>query len=211
MSRSPLKHGMALLLFFSLVPALACASALAQFKAFVASTQSAKGEFTQHRVIKVEEETRTARPSSGTFVFSRPGKFVWTYQKPYYQIIQADGVKLYLYDKDLNQVTIKKLGTALGSNPAAILFGSADIDKHFTLKEAGTKDGLEWLEVIPKSDTSFEKIKIGLQQGMLASMELHDSFGQVSILSFKRIEKNPAIKPGFFKFVIPKGADVMSR
>lgn len=208
MSRSAIKHGFAILL---LLPTLACASALEQFKAFVVSTNSAKGEFTQQRLVTMDGESKMARPASGTFVFSRPGKFIWTYRKPYHQVIQADGQKLYLYDKDLNQVTIKKLGAALGSNPAAILFGSTDIEKHFTLKEAGTKDGLEWLEVIPKSDTSFEKIKIGLRQGTLVSMELYDSFGQTTILSFTRIEKNPPIKPGMFKFVVPKGADVMSR
>lgn len=208
MSRTVIKNGIALLV---LIPTLACASALDQFKTFVASTKSAKGEFTQQKIATLDGEPRMSNPASGTFVFSRPGKFIWTYKKPYHQVIQADGNQLYLYDKDLNQVTIKKLGGALGSNPAAILFGSPDIDKHFTLKEAGTKDGLAWLDVTPKSDTSFEKIKIGLRDGTLAAMELHDSFGQVSVLTFKRIEKNPVIKPGMFKFVVPKGADVMRR
>lgn len=208
MSRTVIKNGIALLV---LIPTLACASALDQFKTFVASTKSAKGEFTQQKIATLDGEPRMSNPASGTFVFSRPGKFIWTYKKPYHQVIQADGNQLYLYDKDLNQVTIKKLGGALGSNPAAILFGSADIDKHFTLKEAGEKDGLAWLDVTPKSDTSFEKIKIGLRDGTLAAMELHDSFGQVSVLTFRRIEKNPVLKPGMFKFVVPKGADVMRR
>jgi outer membrane lipoprotein carrier protein len=208
MPRASMRNFFALLILF---PSFAFATATDQFKTFIATTQSAKGEFTQHKVIAIDGESRIAQRASGTFIFSRPGKFIWTYQKPYHQVIQADQVNLYLYDKDLNQVTIKKLGAALGSNPAAILFGSSDIEKHFKLKEAGTKDGLEWLEVLPKNNnSSFEKIKIGLKQDILAAMELHDAFGQITILSFMKIEKNPSIKPGQFKFVTPKGADVLS-
>jgi outer membrane lipoprotein carrier protein len=97
--------------------------------------------------------------SSGTFVFARPGKFIWTYQKPYEQLLQADGETMYIYDKDLNQVTTRKLGNALGSSPAAILFGSNDLEKNFTLAEGGTRDGLEWLNATPKNkDTTFEQI-----------------------------------------------------
>ena len=135
------------------LPAAAHASALDQFKSFVASTKSAKGEFTQ-RLVKADRAGSTAKISkvaSGTFVFARPGKFVWIYQKPYEQRLQADGEKLYIYDKDLNQVTIKKLGTALGSSPAAILFGSNDLENSFTLKEGGTREGVEWLEATPKT------------------------------------------------------------
>jgi outer membrane lipoprotein carrier protein len=102
---------------------------------------------------------KVSTPASGTFLFARPGKFIWTYVKPYEQVLQADGEKLYIYDKDLNQVTVKKLGDALGSSPAAILFGSNDLEKNFTLSEAGTRDGLEWLKAVPKTkDSSFEQI-----------------------------------------------------
>lgn len=185
------------------------AAALDQFKSFVSSTQSARGEFTQ-QLVKIESgTTKVSNKSTGTFVFARPGKFIWTYQKPYEQLLQADGDKLYIYDKDLNQVTIKKLGDALGSSPAAILFGNNDLDKNFTLKEAGTKDGMEWLEATPKAkDTTFEHIGIGMRNGVPAAMELRDSFGQVSLLSFTKFETNPSMPAGQFKFVVPKGADV---
>jgi outer membrane lipoprotein carrier protein len=197
------------------LPTLAHASALAQFKSFVATTKSARGEFTQ-RQVKVNDagkgEVRISNPASGTFVFARPGKFIWTYEKPYEQLLQADGEKLYIYDKDLNQVTVKKLGNALGSSPAAILFGSNDLEKNFSLREAGTKDGLEWLEATPKTrDTTFDQIGIGLKDGVPQAMELRDSFGQVSLLSFKRFEKNPPMTSEQFKFVIPKGADVFQQ
>lgn len=191
------------------LPGLVHAAALEQFKSFVSSTQSARGEFTQH-LVKIDSGTaKISNRSSGTFTFARPGKFIWTYQKPYEQLLQADGEKLYIYDKDLNQVTIKKLGNALGSSPAAILFGSNDLEKNFTLKEAGTKNGLEWLEATPKAkDTTFDHIGIGLRNGLPEAMELRDSFGQVSLLSFTKFEKNPPMPAHQFKFTVPKGADV---
>jgi len=155
---------------------------------------------------------KLSNASTGTFMFARPGKFIWAYQKPYEQLLQADGEKLYIYDKDLNQVTVKKLGNALGSSPAAILFGSNDLEKNFTLKEAGTKDGLEWLQATPKAkDTNFEQIGIGLKDGVPQAMELRDTFGQVSLLSFGRFEKNPPMSIDQFKFVVPKGADVFQQ
>lgn len=189
--------------------AQAHAAALDQFKSFVSSTHSARGEFTQ-RLVKVESgATKISNESTGTFVFARPGKFIWTYQKPYEQLLQADGEKLYIYDKDLNQVTVKKLGDALGSSPAAILFGSNDLEKNFTLKEGATKNGVEWLEAKPKAkDTTFEHIGIGMRNGVPVAMELRDSFGQVSLLSFTKFEKNPSMPANQFKFVVPKGADV---
>ena len=183
------------------------AAALEQFKAFVASTKAAKGEFTQ----KVVAQGSKDKLSSGSFVFARPGKFIWTYQKPYEQVLQADGEQLFIFDKDLNQVTVKKLGDALGSSPAAILFGSNDLEKNFTLSEAGSRDGLEWLKATPKAkDSSFEQIQIGLKNGTPEAMELKDNFGQTSVLSFKKFEKNPALNAASFKFVMPKGADVIN-
>jgi outer membrane lipoprotein carrier protein len=189
----------------------AAAGALDQFKTFVASTQSARGDFSQ-RLVKADAKgtgAKVSNASTGTFVFARPGKFIWTYEKPYAQLLQADGEKLYIYDKDLNQVTVRKLGNALGSSPAAILFGSNDLEKNFTLKDIGTKEGLEWLEATPKArDTTFDKIGIGFRNGLPEAMELRDSFGQVSLLSFSHLEKNPALGDTRFRFVPPKGADV---
>jgi outer membrane lipoprotein carrier protein len=191
-------------------PASAQASALEQFKSFVATTQSAKGEFTQRQVKMMDGTLKTSNPASGIFIFARPGKFIWEYQKPYEQLLQADGENLYIYDKDLNQVTIKKLGNALGSSPAAILFGSNDLEKNFTLRDAGTRGGLEWLEATPKSkDTTFDRIGIGLKDGLPQAMELKDSFGQTSELTFPKFEKNPPLSKTQFKFTVPKGADVL--
>jgi outer membrane lipoprotein carrier protein len=189
----------------------ASAAALDQFKSFVAGTKSARGEFVQTQVRKTTAG-KAAPPSTGTFVFARPGKFIWTYQKPYEQVLQADGDTLYLYDKDLNQVTTRKLGNALGSSPAAILFGSNDLEKNFTLAEAGARDGLEWLTATPKTkDTTFEQIGIGLKDGVPQAMELKDNFGQTTMLKFTSFQRNPSLGAQAFRFEVPKGAEVSNQ
>jgi outer membrane lipoprotein carrier protein len=202
---------MAALLFCS--ANIASASAIEQFKAFVANNKTAKGEFSQQQGKMINGSFKPGKLSSGIFKFARPGKFIWTYLKPYEQNLQADGDKLYLYDKDLNQVTIKALGNAVGSSPAAILFGSVDLEKTFTLTEVGLKpgklEGVEWLEAIPKTkDTQFDSISIGMKDGLPVGMELRDSFGQISLMTLKNFEKNPTFSADQFKFVVPQGADV---
>ena len=188
------------------------AAALDQFKTFVASTKSARGEFTQKLIKNVDGKEKVSQPASGTFLFARPGKFIWTYQKPYEQVLQADGDQLYVYDKDLNQVTVKKLGDALGSSPAAILFGSNDLEKNFVVKNGPTRDGVEWLELTPKAkDTQFERIGIGFKAGNLEAMELRDAFGNTTLLTFTGMQKNPPLAADAFRFTVPKGADVMKQ
>ena len=194
-----------------LLAGAAHAAALDQFKSFVSTTKAARGEFTQQQLRK-SASGKTAPASSGSFVFARPGKFIWTYEKPYEQVLQADGEQLYIYDKDLNQVTIRKLGNALGSSPAAILFGSNNLEQNFTLSEAGERDGLEWLNAVPKTkDTTFEQISIGLKGGVPVAMELKDTFGQTSVLKFTNFQRNPSLGAQQFKFEIPKGADVLNQ
>ncbi len=205
-NKKMLKH----FLMLSLVaPLIANANALEQFRAFVANTKGAKGEFSQQQIKLVDGKATISKTASGTFSFSRPGKFIWTYSKPYEQSLQTDGDKLYIYDKDLNQVTIKDLNGALGASPAAILFGNSDLEKNFQLKDAGTKQGVEWLDASPKAkDSQFEHIGIGMKDGLPMALELRDSFGQVSLVTLKNVEKNPSFKADQFKFVLPSGAEV---
>lgn len=191
----------------------AFASGLDDMRQFVAQVTSASGDFVQRQMKPVKGQAGALEPSgssSGTFAFARPGKFVWLYQKPYQQLLQADGRTLYVYDKDLNQVTERALGNALGASPAAILFGSNDLDRNFTLKDGGTKEGVDWVELVPKAqDTQFKRIGVGFKAGNLDAMELYDVFGNVTLLSFRNIQKNPAASPDRFRFVTPKGADVI--
>jgi outer membrane lipoprotein carrier protein len=195
----------------------AFAGGIDDLKAFVSQVHSAKGDFVQRQVNAPKAPASGAQglkpggPQSGNFVFARPGKFIWAYTKPYDQLLQADGETFYVYDKDLNQVTARKLGNVLGASPAAILFGSNDIDKSFNLRDVGVKNGIDWLEMTPKSqDTQFQQVGIGFKDGTLAAMELHDVFGNVTLLTFTNVVKNPSLPPDTFKFTPPKGADVIN-
>ena len=184
------------------------ADATGKLKNFIASTHSGQADFTQAVLDKNGKKIQSA---SGTMQFVRPGKFRWTYQKPYEQLIVGDGEKFWLHDVELNQVTVKKLDAALGSSPAALLSGNNEIERSFVLKDIEERDGLEWLQASPKAkDTSFEKILMAFSaQSDLVIMELHDAFGQKTVLYFSNLQRNPQLSPQLFKFEPPKGADVL--
>jgi outer membrane lipoprotein carrier protein len=193
--------------FTSFASAVAGAAASDRLKEFVQATRSGRVSFEQ---VVTAKNGKAPAQSSGNFAFSRPGKFRWVYNKPYEQVIIGDGEKLWFYDKDLNQVTVKKLGGALGTTPAAILAGSNDLSANFTLEEAGQHDGMEWLSAKPRSnDTNFQAIKFGFNGPELAVMELQDTFGQTTTLRFGHFERNPALPADTFRFTPPPGADVV--
>lgn len=188
------------------VASMSWASGLEQLKHFVAHTTSARGTFSQSVVSK---SGRKPQQSSGSFSMQRPGKFRWSYEKPYPQLLVSDGVQLWSFDPELNQVAIKKVGTALGASPAALLAGQ-DIEKNFVLKEAPSVDGVEFIEATSRTgEASFELVKIGFKANQPVSMEIHDSFGQISLLCFDRFEVNPPLAASLFRFTPPAGADVM--
>jgi outer membrane lipoprotein carrier protein len=194
-------------LFFTLLPAPGHAAALDKLKAFVDGTKSGKADFVQTVVSKSGRKPQNA---AGSMMFSRPGKFRWTYDKPYYQLIVGDGEKLWVYDRDLNQVSTKKLSAALGSSPAALLAGDNALEKNFELKEGGTADGIEWVDAQPKSqDSGFQFLRIGFVGDALRAMEITDSFGQVTTIAFEKFERNPPLAGSLFRFTPPKGADVL--
>jgi len=183
------------------------AGAVAALREFLAQTKTARGEFTQQ---VTRGQAQAAPPSSGTFFFERPGKFRWIYAKPYEQVLVADGERLFLYDKDLNQVTVKKVTAALPASPASILFGGNEFERDFVVTDAGTRDGIEWLKAVPRAkDSQFERIEIGFRDGAPVAMVLADSFGQVSRLAFSRFERNARLDAQLFRFVPPAGADVL--
>jgi outer membrane lipoprotein carrier protein len=199
------------LLLALFAPALFSTAALAAsteaLKAFLTQTSTAKGRFAQ---MVLDKNMKMLQQSTGTMQFSRPGKFRWEYNKPYEQIIVGDGSKLWIYDKDLNQVTERKLDKALGASPAALLAGSNEIEKSYTLNNIGNQEGLDWLEAIPKSkDTAFERVRLGFSKTGLEAMELRDQFGQVTVIKFADLERNPKLAPDAFTFTPPKGADII--
>jgi outer membrane lipoprotein carrier protein len=183
------------------------ANGLDDFIAFNSATKTATARFDQQvfdRAGKVVER------ASGTFAFARPGKFRWVYEKPHAQVLVGDGSKLWIHDPDLNQVTVKRIDNAISSTPAALLAGRDDITALFTLRDAGTADGLSWVEAAPKAqDTGFERVRLGLNGNTLAAMELYDQLGGHTLLRFSDLKPNTSLSPDLFKFVSPKGADVI--
>lgn len=199
---------MRFLLIFLLAFASAVeAAAIERFKSFVRGTQSARGEFEQ----KVHDRGgRLTQESKGSFVFQRPGLFRWVYAKPVDQVIVGDGERVWIHDRDLNQVTVRKLSRALGSTPAALLAGSADVEKAFDLSDAGTRDGIEWLEAKPReAEAGFARVRMGFDANGLRAMELFDHFGQTTQLRFLNLVRNPKVDPSEFRFQPPQGADVL--
>ncbi len=199
---------LAMLLAGALIAMPACAGSIEKLHAFIDQTRSAKADFTQE---VTDANGNVQQGASGTMQFQRPGKFRWTYAKPYEQVIVGDGVKLWIYDKELNQVTRRNLDKALGSSPAALLAGADDVDKYFALSAIGMKGKLDWLEVRPYDDGSlFEKVRMGFRGNALEVMELHDHFGQKTTIKFSNLQRNPKTSPDLYTFTVPKGADLVT-
>lgn len=185
----------------------ATASGIGRLNQFMGSTLTATGEFEQ-RVY--DRERKLVQQSRGSLAFARPGMFRWSYAKPYPQLIVGDGARVWVYDEDLNQVTVRRLDQALGATPAALLAGSNEALRAFTLTDAGTRDGLEWVEAVPREkESGFERIRMGFGFSGPERMELVDSFGQTTELRFNALQRNPRVDPSLFRFVAPKGADVV--
>lgn len=152
------------------------------------------------------------KTSSGRFEFARPDRFRFVYNKPFEQQIVADGRKVWLYDVDLNQVSVRAMSQALGATPAALLAGAA-MDKDFELSAAPAKDGLDWVQAVPrvKEGASVQQLRIGFRAKTLAALEIVDVFGQRSLLRFSAVEANARLDDDAFRFVPPKGADVIEQ
>jgi len=187
------------------------AGALASLHEFLANTRTFKASFTQTIVGKSSKKPQV---SSGTVSLSRPGKFRWEVSKPFQQLLVGDGSKVWLFDADLKQVTVRKMADTLGGTPAALLAGEVGnvsaIEKNFLLSEAPAKNGLAWVEARPKSqDGSFDRVRLGFKNDQLLAMEMHDQFGQVTTVEFSAVERNPGLAPALFRFTPPAGVDVV--
>jgi len=192
------------------------ASGLDSLENFVKSARSGRAEFTQVVTGPARDgQAARSKTSTGTFEFARPNRFRFDYRKPFEQTIVADGQTLWLYDADLNQVTARKQSQVLGATPAALVASAPDLAslrKDFNLEAAGEKDGIQWVLATPKAkDGQLHSMRAGFRGNELAALEILDSFGQRSMLTFAKMQLNAAISPEQFQFRPPRGADVVKQ
>lgn len=191
-----------------LLSTAARADAVDTLREFVRDVKSGRATFTQ--TVSSPDGARK-KTSLGSFEFTRPNRFRFAYTKPFEQLIVADGQKVWIYDADLNQVSTRKIGAALGSTPAALLAGGS-LDADFTLVAQPSQGGLDWALATPKAkDGAFQSMKVGFKGRELAAVEIVDSFGQRSLLQFSGFAANAVIAAEQFRFTVPAGADVIEQ
>ncbi len=184
------------------------ADALDALKAFVRDAKTGQANFTQ---TVTSPDGARKKTSSGSFEFSRPNRFRFSYTKPFEQLIVADGQKVWIYDRDLNQVSSRRLAQALGATPAALLAGGS-LEQDFELRPVPDRNGLAWVEAQPRArDGALQSVRIGFVGKDLAAIEIVDSFGQTSQLRFSELVTNVALATERFHFVVPPGADVIEQ
>lgn len=180
-----------------------------QLKRFLQQTRTLTADFKQ---VSMDQHGNPAQVSYGVFYLARPGQFRWNYLKPFVQEIVAKDNKVWFYDADLEQVTIKTLDESLGATPALLLSGEVDLEQNFTLQQQGVDEDLVWIKLTPKSEeSSFKLILIGMSEGRLAGMELQDNFGQLTRIYFSNLKINQKLPDHIFDFKIPEGADVFGQ
>jgi outer membrane lipoprotein carrier protein len=184
---------------------LARATPTDDLRAFVKGVKSGKSTFSQ----TVTAPDGKKKTSTGSFEFERPSRFRFVYDKPFAQTIVGDGTSVWLYDPDLNQASSRKMGDALGATPAALLV-SPSLDDAFTFSDQPASEGLQWVQATPKqADGTIRWLKVGFKDHALAALEIADSFGQRSRMTFAAFQPNAPVPVGDFQFVPPQGVDVV--
>lgn len=192
---------------FASVAADAPTSAVQSLQRFFSAVRSYTANFNQ---VVTDSSKEVLQQSKGRLWIERPGKFRWNYETPYKQLIVSDGERLWIYDEDLQQVTVKPLDKALLDTPAMLLSGRGRLEDQFTIKDLGTQQNLEWAQLLPKrKDSGFEEVRLGFEQGKLKVFELRDGFGQTTRYTVRDVQENVPIEPARFSFTPPKGADVV--
>lgn len=178
-----------------------------RLEAFLSGLDTLEADFHQSLY---DENLNELEQSRGAFLLSRPNRFRWDYRQPEAQLIVADGEKVWIYDRDLAQVTVRTIGTALGATPAMLLSSDAPVEKNFEVSALKPSGGLEWIGLKPRlSDTGFAYIRLGFSGNVLELMELIDNFGQLTRVEFKNMKRNTRIDPAAFQFEPPKGVDII--
>ncbi|MCG8380665.1 MAG: outer membrane lipoprotein chaperone LolA [Gammaproteobacteria bacterium] len=183
------------------------ASSVDQLEQFIQQLTSLEASFTQ---TVYDAEGEPLQESTGKVVLKKPGKFRWDYQTPYQQLIVADGEKLWIFDSELEQVTVKKQFEALGQAPIMLLSGDKPLHTQFTLKPLGQREGLAWVELQPiVKDTDFQWVYLGLDNKGIKVMELRDNFNQATQIIFDDLRLNRTVADALFMFTPPSGVDVL--
>ncbi len=182
-------------------------SAVSSLRRFFTGTQSYSARFSQ---AVLDESGNVIQESTGHMAIARPSRFRWDYDKPFKQLIIADGKKIWVYDEELKQVTVRPLKGVLADTPAVLLAGRGRIDDAYTVKELDPQDGLRWAQLVPKrKEGGFEKIRVGFGQGRLRILEMVDGFGQTTRITLSDPRENPGIEASRFRFTPPVGVDVV--
>ena len=175
---------------------------------FLKNLTSLHAQFEQQLFNETGKQLET---SQGQMYIKRPNQFRWDYQKPYQQLIVADGENVWIYDPDLEQVTMKKLTRALGKTPALLLSSNRPIEEDFFVNQLPAKADISRLELLPKdAQAQFDSIRLNLRGETLLGFELVDNLGQTTLITFKKIERNQKLEESLFIFTPPAGVDVVT-
>jgi len=185
----------------------AAAPGVAKLEAFTEELRSLRATFRQSLY---DESGAPIESSSGIVWLQRPGRFRWEYETPYEQIIVGDGERVWLYDRELEQVTVRPVDDTIGITPAALLASDRPVRESFLVADGGEEGGLDWVELRPRADeATFTLVRLGFGARHLESMQLEDGFGQTTVLDFADVSRNPALDPALFRFSPPPGVDVI--
>lgn len=172
--------------------------------------QGLEGLQAQFKQTLTDRNGQPIEEASGTLAISRPDRFRWDYREPYSQVIVADGARIWIYDSDLEQVTVRKLDETLSATPAMLLSGRSNLSDNFTVTQASQEQSVEWIRMEPRrDDTDFKWVRLGFEGAVLKYMQLADKLGQTTSLEFSKVERNPPLDPSRFTFTVPPGADVI--
>lgn len=179
----------------------------AQVEKYLGSLQGLQADFQQ---TLTDGKGQVTDRSSGTLAIRRPNRFRWDYREPHQQLIVADGTRIWLYDNDLEQVTVRRLDESLSATPAMLLSGEGNLADNFTVTKTSQDAVAQWVMMEPKrNDTDFKWVRLGFAADTLKFMQLADKLGQITTLEFSKVEKNPPLDPSRFTFTVPPGADVI--
>jgi outer membrane lipoprotein carrier protein len=174
---------------------------------FLGSLQGLQAEFRQ---TLTDSKGIVTGESSGTLAIRRPNRFRWDYRKPNEQLIVSDGARIWLYDQDLEQVTVRRVDESLSATPAMLLSGEGTLEDNFKVTQARQEGAVQWVTLEPRrNDTDFKWVKLGFAGDVLKFMQLADKLGQTTTLEFSKFERNPPLDPSQFTFKVPPGADVI--